>query len=79
MTPFGKQWYDGRVAQNSPRGLTVDSDGDVFVADSGNQRFQAFKYYATAGTYSFALQFGQCRRGTQSIPDASLRSPRCYG
>jgi sugar lactone lactonase YvrE len=44
---FGGATWDGKL--NTPCGLTVDKNGNVYVADTGNFRVQKF---ASDGTYS---------------------------
>ena len=51
---FVKEWGtagsgDGQF--NSPFGVAVDSNGDVYVADTGNHRIQKFKNNVRFGNF----------------------------
>ena len=64
---FGSQGAaDGQF--ETPYGIAVDTDGNVYVADSGNDRLQ--KFVPSAGTLSHVWSYGS--RGTG---DGEFRSP----
>jgi sugar lactone lactonase YvrE len=58
LDTFGS-YGSGAEQLNTPRGITVDSSGDVWVADTGNNRLQRFDLTTASFTYDSAVLFAQ--------------------
>ena len=56
------QWGSGDGEFSFPRGVAVDTDGDVFVADAHNNRIQKFKPDGVG--YSYDTQWGEYGTGS---------------
>ena len=59
---------------NEPSGLTFDSAGNLYVADSVNQRIQKFTQGANEADYTFSKAFGA--RGWGNVDLSGFNWPR---
>jgi DNA-binding beta-propeller fold protein YncE len=71
---FGSTGSGNGQFLNDPRGITISSDGIVFVSDSGNKRVEAFS--STGPGYNYMYQFGSGElvdeRGLIATPDGKV-------
>jgi RHS repeat-associated protein len=58
---FGKSGV-GNGEFKGPEGIAVDSEGNVWVADTGNDRVQELKYNSTTSSWTYLTQYG--KKGT---------------
>lgn len=61
LTPFPLQFADANDSLDCPQGLAVDSDGNIYVSDWGNNRVVV---YDRSGNYSY--EFGDSGRNSES-------------
>jgi uncharacterized protein (TIGR03437 family) len=76
-TSFGGPGTNLSTGLISPTGIAVDSSGNVYIADSGNNRILRFKtpYQQQAGNLIVDLVIGQKTSSSGNLPNQGLQNP----